>query len=426
MSTTTRLLAAATLFICSVANADLYTGHIASLEWKTHSSDVVLLVSVDSRSADRPTVKLVSVFSRPGDLVTEAESIADSWKPPVQKENEWPYRKGWRPDGEWLLFVRKWEASEPTIDHVAYLENPLQASWMSSVNARGQLLVDKQAILDVVKSRLSNGDRLTTRQRMARRLVDKGAQPSDNNSDFDTIVKTVEPWLGGFQVPADISIWDMPKDDRTFDEDFLIQSITVPADESYRDSLMAYWTNYVESSGKTPNHLKPDYPIFALINYPGQRTEQLLIRLNAVDHFKFDAKLALEYLRFYEPNFDEQDQKLVGSWVLTMKTERFQLDLLNDHQLIVHRQPVPFPHPSKDEREWFAKGRWNLHQGRLYLMAKSLRLSTMKQFIHQEARLPALDQMAIEEVGSDEITFDTGRLLKRATKPIETVESSGN
>ncbi len=116
MSTTTRLLAAATLFICSVANADLYTGHIASLEWKTHSSDVVLLVSVDSRSADRPTVKLVSVFSRPGDLVTEAESIADSWKPPVQKENEWPYRKA----GDLMvsgccLFANGKQASRPLI-----------------------------------------------------------------------------------------------------------------------------------------------------------------------------------------------------------------------------------------------------------------------------------------------------------------------
>lgn len=47
----------------------------------------------------------------------------------------------------------------------------------------------------------------------------------------------------------------------------------------------------------------------------------------------------------------------------------------------------------------------------------------MKQFIHQEVRIPALDRMANNGVGSDEITFDTGRVLKRVTTPTENVGS---
>lgn len=426
MSTISRVIATATLFICSVANADLYTGHIASLEWKSHSSDAVLVVSVDSRSSDPPTVKLVSVFSRTGNSLIDAESVAQSWKPPRQADYEkaWWYRKGWRPDGEWLLFVRTWENRKPTIDHVVYLDHPLQASWMSAVNAQGQLLVEKQAIIDVVKRRLSNGNLITNRERLARPLVDKGERQPGDWSKTEPNSETVSPWLGGFQIPADISVWDVPKDDRSFDEDLWVQSITVPADESYRDRLLDDWKNDFQKRDESSSHSKPSYPIFALINYPGQPTEQLLVRLSTVDQYKFDAKVALEYLRFYEPKFDEQDRKLVGSWVLTMKTERFQLDLLNDHQLIVQRQPIPFPNPSKDERVWFAKGRWNLHHGSLYLMANSLRLSTMDQFMHQAARLPPLDRLAIIQIASDAITFDKGRVLKRASKPIENADSS--
>jgi hypothetical protein len=407
MSNVSKLIAIITLFTSSVANADLYTGHIASLEWKTHSSDAVLLVSVDTQSANAAAVTLVNVSCRPGDVFTTAESVAQSWKLPKL----YGLQKDWRPDGEWLLFVRTWDESEPTIDHVVYLANPLQASWMSAVNTDGQLLVEKQAILAVVTDRLVNGGKMTSRQRHARRLVDQGSHRLGDVSVEDGHLKRVAPWLGGFQIPADIHTWEGGS------ESLLVQRITVPADESYREALLAYWTTYLQESHESRNRFRIGYPIFSLINYPDQRTEQLLIRLKSVDQCMADAETALEYLQFYESEFDLNDRKLLGSWVLTMRTQRFQLDLMDDHQLIAHRQPIPFPNPDKHQREWFAKGRWNRHYGRLHMFAT--RFNASDNFVRRRASLPSLDHLPIVQIANDAITLDKGVVLKRAQKPIE-------
>lgn len=412
MSNTCKHLAIIALFTCSVANADLYTGHIASLEWKTHSSDAVLLVSVDTQSADAAVVKLIAAFSRPGDVFTTAESVVQSWKLPKQ----YGLQKDWRPDGEWLLFVRTWDDSEPTIDHVVYLSHPLQKSWMSAVNTDGQLLVEKQSILAVVKSRLVNGDRMTSRQRQARRLVDRGSHQLGDVSIKDGPLKRVAPWLGGFQIPVDIHTWEGGS------ESLLVTGITVPADESYREALFAYWTTYLQESHESRNRFRIGYPVFTLINYPDQRTEQLLMLLKSVDQYMADAETALDYLQFYESEFDVNDRKLIGSWVLTTRTQRFQLDLMDDHQLIAHRQPIPFPNPDKHQREWFAKGRWNRHYGRIHMFATSLNNSD--NFVRRRASLPSLDHLHIVQIANDTITLDKGVVLKRAKKPIEIPNSS--
>ncbi|MFG0255355.1 MAG: hypothetical protein ACF787_09730, partial [Rhodopirellula sp. JB053] len=100
-----KLTSIAAVLCCSVASADLYTGQVASLEWKTHSADLVLLVSVESTFAEEATTKLVDVFARDGDEVADAESIAGEWEIPLQSS----YQKDWKPDGEWLLFARCWD-----------------------------------------------------------------------------------------------------------------------------------------------------------------------------------------------------------------------------------------------------------------------------------------------------------------------------
>ena len=67
---------------CSIAKADLYTGHIASLEWKAHSADIVLLVSAQSTSSGESSTKLIDQFVRDGDEAADAASLAASWVPP--------------------------------------------------------------------------------------------------------------------------------------------------------------------------------------------------------------------------------------------------------------------------------------------------------------------------------------------------------
>lgn len=425
-----RILATFAFFFCSNVRADTYSGHIPSIEWKSYSSDAVLLVSVDSHSNDVPKAKLLDVFHRRDEELRDAASLVQSWKLPQLDEHKRDYRydEGWRPDGEWLLFVRKWKDSEPTIDHVVYLQNPRQASWMSAVNAKGQLLMEKQEILAVVKKRLEDGKKMTPRQRVARRLVDKGEPPKfEVNVYFsvdDRIQMGVQPWLGGFQIPVNIGVWDDYDDKQSFNEDLWIHSVIVPAEESFREALFEQWTNYLQKNRESREHIVFAYPNLAFINYPGQKTEQMLMRMvttpaSVPDTIEVDATLALEYLRFYESSFDDQDRQLLGSWEITSARERLQLDFLEDHQLIVHRKPIPFPSPYQDE--WFAKGRWNLHHGRLYLLSKEYQLSNGEN-ADSSARLPALDELHIVQIAKDKITFDKGTVLMRAPEPIPKVE----
>ncbi|WP_442511624.1 hypothetical protein SH528x_003306 [Novipirellula sp. SH528] len=414
MSIASKLVAFAGVLCCSVASADLYTGHIASLEWKAHSSDAVLLVSVQSTSAEEATTKLIDVFAREGDEVSDAKSIANGWETPLR----FGYQKDWKPDGDWLLFVRRWDDKEPTIDHEVFLKNPRQASWMSAVTADGKVLEDKQQILSVIKNRLAEGGRMTERQRDARLLVDRGKHPFSYQSESRGTPDEVTPWLGGFHITADIDIWDDPEDKRSFDESLWVNYITVPADEAYREEIFDYWISYLSESDDERRRITPGYPLFALVNYPGERTEQLLLHLQAVQRYLFDAQSALRYLRFHESEFDEDDQKLIGSWVLTTSSQRVQFDLMDNHELVAHRRPVPFPHPSKHQREWFAKGRWNLHYGKLRLMGTDLRLATSNRMHRQDAPLPQLFHLPIVGITDDAITFEKSVVLKKASKPI--------
>ena len=144
----------------------------------------------------------------------------------------------------------------------------------------------------------------------------------------------------------------------------------------------------------------------------------MLLHLKAIDGYQFKAQSALRYLRFYQTAFDEQDRQLLGGWVLTTRNQRVQFDLMADHQLIAHRQPIPFPHPSKHEREWFAKGRWNLHHGRLRFLGTSLRVGSSDRFRQQSSPRQLLFHPQIVRISKDTITFDDGVVLKRVKEPI--------
>lgn len=418
MSIVSRLFAIAGVLCCSVASADLYTGHIASLEWKTHSADAVLLVSVQSTSADETSTKLIDVFARDGGEGTDARSIAESWEPPLR----YTYQKGWKPDGEWLLFVRRWNDKEPTIDHAVYLENPLQASTMAAVSADGKVLDERREILAIIRERLASAKPMTERQRAARQFVDKGNH-SLSQRERRGIPENVAPWLGGFQIPANIDIWDGPEDDRSFNESLWVTSLTVPADDAYRKVLFDYWINYVRMNHEERQRLTGGYPLSALVNYPGEQTEQLLQQLMAIQqHQFFDSKSVLHYLRFYESEFDEDDRQLVGNWVLTTSNERVQYDLMDNHELIAYRRPIPFPHHSNHQREWYAKGRWNLHDGRLRFLGTSLRVGSSNRFRQQSSPQQLLYHPRIVRISDDTITIDEGVVLKRVQKPIDIPE----
>ena len=415
MSIVSKFALVAGALYCSIASADLYTGQIASLEWKTHSADAVLLVSVQSTSSDQFTTNLIDVFVRDGDEIADAQSIANGWEPLLQHG----YRKNWKPDGEWLLFVRRWDDKEPTLDHQVFLENPRQASSLSAVTGEGQVLDDKDRILAVVKKRLASGKRMSDRQRAVRRFVDKGNHPAGHQRRNGGIPEDIAPWLGGFEVPADIWIWDDLNDNRSYDESLWVNRITVPADQAYRKVLFDYWIDYIQTSDQEQRRTTQRYPLFALVNYPGERTEQLLVRIQAIEHIDLDAQAALRYLRFYESEVDIEDRRLIGSWVLKSANQQIQYDMLDHHDLVAHRRPIPFPHPSKHEREWIAKGRWNLHHGRLRFLATSLRVGSSNRFRQQSSPGQLRYHPRVKQISEDTITFDDGVELKRVNEPIE-------
>jgi hypothetical protein len=226
-------------------------------------------------------------------------------------------------------------------------------------------------------------------------------------------------WLAGFQKPVDIDLWDQPKDDRSFDEDLWVRSLTIPADEEYRKDLFAFWTKQLTPVAEESRRASIGFPLMALINYPGEQTEQLLEQLATSSGHDFSARLALRYLRFYQEPPDRHDPRLIGSWSYVGRTERVQFDLMDDFQLLAHRRPIPYPHPSKHQREWWSKGRWNLHHGRLWMMSTELRFVRSKKFTAGRAPLPRFDQIPIERIKQDEIDFKGGVILRRVGLPIE-------
>lgn len=404
------------LFLCSLAHADLYTGQIASLEWKVHSSDLVLLVSVESTSSGEFAIELLDQFARDNKEAADAASLAAAWEPPQR------YRHDWKPDGDWLLFVRRWNDEDPTVDHTVYLENPLQASRMSAVTAEGKVLEERQEILAVINDRLARGESMTERQRLARRLVDQGSLPSIRQRKEELrATHQIEPWLGGFQIPADISLWDKIDSDRSFNESLWVNHLTVPADAAYGKIVFDYWTNDVRMSEQERQKTAGSasrYPLGALVNYPGEQTEELLEKLMVTRQY-LDPVHVLNYLRFHEPKFDADDRQLVGSWIATSSVGQIQFDLMANHELLAHCRPSPFPHSNKHEREWIAKGRWNLHHGILRFLGTSLRVGSSDRFRQQSSPRQLLFHPHVVRVSKDKIVMEDGIVWERVQTPID-------
>jgi hypothetical protein len=182
---------------------------------------------------------------------------------------------------------------------------------------------------------------------------------------------------------------------------------------------VAFWTKQLTPVAEESRRASIGFPLMALINYPGEQTEQLLEQLATSSGHDFSARLALRYLRFYQEPPDRHDPRLIGSWSYVGRTERVQFDLMDDFQLLAHRRPIPYPHPSKHQREWWSKGRWNLHHGRLWMMSTELRFVRSKKFTAGRAPLPRFDEIPIERIKQDEIDFKGGVILRRVGLPIE-------
>ena len=397
--------------LAGAAHADLYTGHVASLEWKTHSADEIIRVKVREGLDGEFQTETLETFIR-GDITEqEAAKIADAWQPPAMgfgQANE-------KPVGEWLLFVRRFDDGSEAVDHVVYLRNPTLASGTSAIRADGTILEDPKQILGAIQERLLRRKPMTNRERNARRFVDRGDDRVLFNGNAEAPQRVVA-WLGGFQIPADIHQWDTPPDDRSRDEDLWVRNLTVPADAAYREVLLRHWDDVVANAPPSARDTAK-YPLAALANYPGRETEAVLTAI-AADRSWFSpaAKPTLHYLRFYDPEFSADDRRLVGSWIARDSRRTIQYDLMEDHALMMRCEF----RPSSTNRSpnWIARGRWNLHHGTLRWLCLGVREPTSAGFRNQGPPGPFFDEREVESVREDIIRFSDQTRLTRTQDPI--------
>lgn len=403
-------------------NADLYTGHVASLEWKIHSSDLIYLVHLSSENPAAKPQRLVATLQRTlkqtaADFDAH-QKVVSQWEPPLIAQ----------PGQNWLLFVRTWDDKPPTIAHVINLTFPLKAHYVAAVTADGVPLKNEESVLKAIDERLKRNLQMTPEARRMREFVDQGPQPSHFHVQRFGDLADVAPWLGGFQKPIDCSFWDTVDesqfpDDPPIDEDLWLNFATVPADPEYYDDLLEYarWS----ATSRSDNRQRPPrrWPIAALVNYPGEKTNAVLKHDPAQPTYRsrFTEGMVLNYFQYYTRT-DPISRRLLGRWQIQGQRETINIEFLDNHEFRAYGRPRPFPNPNVHRREWWGIGSWNVSDGKLFAIRRTVSVHRHQPRRVANARMIVRDKL-IQRVTANEITLENGPKVVRLTEPLSTSPS---
>lgn len=405
-------LSAVVLGVCfsgGVAEADLYCGHVASLEWKVHSSDAIYRVQLAAgKKKERPLdVQLLETIKAPAKPLKDRGEILRGWRIPLNIA---------RSGQEWLLFVRTWDDKAPTISHVVNLSYPLKASRTSAVTADGVPLTNRTAVLKAIAARLKLNRKLSPRERKYRDQVDAGPKQDHFHVARHGNADDLGPWLGGFMKRIDCSFWDTPvvdedqRDDPPLDEDLWLNYAVVPADLEYRDDLLKAAACYDKPHAQQVNSpfADPRTAILALANYPGEKAKALATTVSrSRTHHNRIGSMILNYFKFHAMNNDPRNQTLIGRWRIEGQREAINVELLKNGRFRAHGWPKPFPNPDQHRREWWGNGRWVVSFGELSVIRETVRLSRDSAGMSHGTR-GILFNKRIRKTSETEILLDGG------------------
>lgn len=416
------------------AYADMYTGGVLSLEWLVDSSDEVYLVGIvaDPAAPADLTVRaekaLKSGSSASGlDAATRPNDRAvDEWLTPANKERSiqflressghWKIPSNAKAGDQWLLFVRSAKAGPPSIVRVVNLTRPREHSWTAAITGSGVPLTGRRSILDAVERRIGLKRRLPAG--CNRELIDRCAD------DPRAIVKwmhespggvrpldprKVEAVLGGFAVPINCGYWDGPTGDGDADEDLLLLQAVVPADPEYLGVLLEHVTR------KEPGNSLQTGLLYALLNYPGEKTETVLEKIGsdpsyrrsfAVRHVRSCLKYRdglTDLSKYREGLTDPLNRALVGRWRLEGSSELIELTLEADNTCTIN---VTRRSTSVTD---YGKGHWAVREGRLWILRTHLK----RQDRWVEHIRAFFKPKLIKKVTSTDVVLEGGPPMKR-------------
>jgi len=406
--------------VVKMSPADLYTGGTLSLEWAIDSSDEIFLADLTVENPPEGPYNLVPRKALKGNIPVKAmaDAISEDGRPNVERPRvRWIIGRGdavnvafrtgsdrlsgssgeARHGDEWLLFVRQ-EPDEPLyLVRAINLMRPRETSATSAITADGKPLKTKQEVMDAVTARLALGRRLPPECR--REMIDRWDKPDGGIASWSTgregdwflRPSDVAMMRGGFTIGVGCDYWDDPEAGDV-DEDLLLTHLVVSADAAHFELL-------AERVRKMDHPADTD--IFALLNYPGPQTEELL-QSKIHSH---SARRAWLFLRYGENLTDPLNQQLVGPWRLLGRRERVELDLRADQTCEVDVIETTGARRQRLEGE----GYWAVKDGKLWLSRSRIQVNDK----WREARREFFEPKKILATTGDAVTLEDGPPMVR-------------
>jgi len=352
------------LGLSNSARADLYTGNLLSLEYSVDASDFIVEVTIpeDQHPTEVDAVRVLKIESADSESRT-AEKRNDDIRAAA---NEWlaertKHATQWEPtDTHWLLFGR-WRdhpVEHPGsqegvfLFHTVNLSRPFRSASTAAVTIDGTILPDRKTILDA-----------TTKRTELRRSLPNGAawdvlEALTLQRGLDKITKLpkyeIPPQghIGGVRLPIDVDYWD---ERGPYDEDTIYLSILAPVEPNQQWPLLRLAAGTEHTARQL--HLR-DLAINDLVNYPGEKTDTLLLELsNKQPHGNMRARAVYDDLHRFDDLTDERNQSLVGHWRLVGKTLSIDLNFRDDQSCAIDVRKIDdlAAEPIRGEGYWYVK-----------------------------------------------------------------------
>jgi hypothetical protein len=419
------IIVAAVVLAVGNARADLYTDYVSSVEWLVASADEIYLVDVveHTDNGKQLTVKIKDVL-RTRDLVENVAASGDwplyRWRTEGAAKNsvialsarEFAGRRNWayhsRVGDEYLVFVRQaYDAEDPPlyIFRAVDLTRPQFAYWTSAITGDGTVLTKRETIIKAVDKRLKLKRYLP--RTCNREVIDQWSDSRKGIKTWMAEARRKEPRLtpellaeirGGFPAKISIDYWDQPEEG-DLDCDTWIYEAIVPADEKFYPGL-------VERIEK--NNRVDEADVYALLNYPGKATEELLNEITNTRYPDWYSRRTLTVLQTWGDLDHPFNKQLVGRWELLGRNERVELNLREDHTCSI----VTVPKSSADGFSKTVKGlgRWAVCDGNFSLFRTHAELQgawrpAPRSFFRKTKR--------IEKANDDEVVLKGGPPMKR-------------
>ncbi|MEZ5943625.1 MAG: hypothetical protein R3C18_19700 [Planctomycetaceae bacterium] len=356
------VLCAAALYLSPIAQADLYTNGVLSLDWLVSSSDEIhhVKMEVDDSNSLRPALidVLKSVKSTP------------QWNHKIPNNVLHAPQAG----QEWLLFVRHELDRSPTVFRGINLSDPLAHYRSAAVTSEGQPLKTRLEILTAIEILLRTKAPLDARcnRPAADELIGSESQDGipevkDPENPF-AAPRALDRHLGNVRIRIDCSEWDQPGSHRL---DTWLNRMLVPIKSEHYEQIIV--------EAQFDSSLEPgtfSNAVETLVNFPGARTEAILngiverYEVNNELRMREPAQKAQQVLNYLHD--DMLNRSLVGHWDIYGSSEVISVRLHADQSFIATSYQRIKADDPRGAPLWQGKGRWIVRDVHLYLVRDHL------------------------------------------------------